>query len=424
MIKFLFKGLIRDQHRSKLPVMVVSIGVMLVVLLYCYLNGVLGASLDFNSRFDTGHVKVMSKAYAEMKDQIPNDLALVDIQPLLKELHETYPDMEWVERIKFGGLLDVPDENGETKSQGPVMGQALNLYSNGGSDVKRMDIEKAIITGKIPEKPGEVLISDDFANNLEAKVGDQVTLIGSTMNGSMAFYNFTIAGTIRFGSSLLDRGSMFVDISDARKALDMEDAISEILGFFPDRFYEEELAKPLADEFNAKHASNPDEYAPVMQRLSENMGLGQYLMMVDNIGGIVTFAFILIMSIVLWNTGLIGGLRRYGEFGLRIAIGENKGHIYKTMLYESVLIGILGSIFGTIIGLLFAYWLQEVGFDVSNFMKDSATLMPSRFHANITPPAYYLGFIPGLMASVMGTMLAGIGVFKRQTASLFRELEN
>ncbi len=424
MIKFLFKGLMRDKQRSKLPVIIVSIGVMLTVFLYCYLTGVMGNSLDFNARFATGHVKVMSKAYAEIKDQIPNDLALLDIQPLLNDLDNTYPEMQWIERIKFGGLLDVPDENGETKSQGPVMGQAIDMFSNTGSDVKRLEIEKAMISGRIPDKAGEVLISDDFATNLNVKVGEQVTLISSTMNGSMAFYNFTIAGTIRFGNSMLDRGSMFIDITDARLALDMDDAVTEIFGFFPTSFYDNEPAKFICKDFNSKHLSDTSEYAPVMQNLSDQMGMAQHMEMAESMGSIVTIAFIIIMSIVLWNTGLIGGLRRYGEFGLRIAIGENKRHIYKTMLYESVLIGILGSVIGTVIGLAFAYWLQEVGFDVSSFAKNSTTLMPTRFHAHITAPALYLGFIPGLLASVLGTMLSGIGIFKRQTASLFKELEN
>jgi putative ABC transport system permease protein len=50
-------------------------------------------------------------------------------------------------------------------------------------------------------------------------------------------------------------------------------------------------------------------------------------------------------------------------------------------------------------------------------------MMPSVFRANITTPAYYLGFIPGLFSVVLGTMLSGIGIYRRKTASLFKELE-
>ncbi|MCK4446618.1 MAG: hypothetical protein KAW56_06010, partial [Candidatus Marinimicrobia bacterium] len=80
------------------------------------------------------------------------------------------------------------------------------------------------------------------------------------------------------------------------------------------------------------------------------------------------------------------------------------------------------SILGTIIGLGFSYWLTK-GIDISAFTQSSSMMMPSVYRAVITNNAYYIGFIPGLFATVIGTMLAGIGIYRRQTASLFKELE-
>ena len=127
------------------------------------------------------------------------------------------------------------------------------------------------------------------------------------------------------------------------------------------------------------------------------------------------------MSLVLWNAGLLGGLRRYGEVGIRLAMGEEKGHIYRTMIYESVMIGLAGSLVGTVFGLFFAWLLQKYGIDISGMMKGSSVMFPSVIRARITPVDYYLGFIPGLVSTLIGTMLSGIGIYKRQTARLFKE---
>jgi putative ABC transport system permease protein len=116
MIKFLLKGLIRDKSRSRLPVIVVAIGVMLTVMLHAYIKGIMGDIVEMNAKFSNGHVKVMTKAYAENMTQVPNDLALLNSGELLKDLEKQFPDMEWAPRIQFGGLIDVPDEKGETKS--------------------------------------------------------------------------------------------------------------------------------------------------------------------------------------------------------------------------------------------------------------------------------------------------------------------
>jgi putative ABC transport system permease protein len=423
MIRFLLKGLIRDRQRSLLPAIVVAAGVSLTVLMVCYLTGVLGDFADFSAKFSTGHVKIMTRAYADNMNQMPIDLSLTGVNELLDEVRKDFPDMEWVIRTRFAGLLDVPDENGETRSQGPVMGIALDLFTPGSKEPSRLGLEKSLARGSLPGSPGEILISDEFAQKLGVVPGEMVTLMGSSMYGSMTFYNFRVAGTIRFGTSVLDRGAMIADIRDVQAALDMDDASSEILGYLPGG-YNEEQAEVVRTVFNSKYSDPGNEFSPVMLKLTDQSEmLKWHLEIMEGVSFLIVFIFVLAMSIVLWNTGLIGGLRRYGEVGIRLAIGEEKGHIYKSMIYESILIGIIGSAFGTVIGLAFSYWLQEVGLDISNMMKGATIMMPGEFHAKIIPQAFYIGFIPGLFSSTLGTMLSGIGIYKRQTASLFKELE-
>jgi putative ABC transport system permease protein len=129
------------------------------------------------------------------------------------------------------------------------------------------------------------------------------------------------------------------------------------------------------------------------------------------------------MSIVLWNVGLLGGLRRYGEVGLRLAIGEHKSQVYRSMIYESIFVGLTGSVIGTGFGLGAAYWLQIWGWDISSMIKNVTMMYPSVIRAEITSETYYIGFFPGLFSTVFGTALSGIGIYKRQTAQLFKELE-
>ena len=75
MIQFLLKGLLRDRHRSLFPVLIVTGGVAITVLIYCYLLGFADDTIRTNAKLDTGHVKIMTRAYAEIASQVPNDLA-------------------------------------------------------------------------------------------------------------------------------------------------------------------------------------------------------------------------------------------------------------------------------------------------------------------------------------------------------------
>lgn len=423
MIQFLLKGILRDKSRSILPIIVVSIGVALTVMLSAYMKGAFGDMIDQNARLETGHVKIMTKAYAENKAQLPNDLALLEVDRLTESLNKDFPEMQWVNRIRFGGLIDVPDAQGESKGQGPAAGIAINLFDEKSGEAQRMNIETSIVKGAMPQKNGEVLIGHDFAEKLKLKIGEEITYFGTTMNGSMTFQNFMVSGTIRFGAAAMDRGAMVIDISDAQKMLDMENGTGELLGFSKLNIYDDKKVNQLADAFNQKYANDPDEFAPVMLPLRAQNNLGEMIDYSNYMSSIFVFIFVFAMSIVLWNTGLLGGLRRYQEFGIRLALGEAKGTIYRRLILEAVLIGVIGSIVGTLIGLAGAYYLQIVGIDISGYMDNSTMLMPSVLRAKVTPELFFIGFIPGLLAMVFGNMLSGIGIYKRETARLFKELE-
>lgn len=423
MIKFLFRGILRDKNRSLLPVIVITIGVTLTLLLSGFLKGVMGDIIDQNARFDTGHVKVMSRAYAKDKDQLPNDLALLGVDELLDTLRIDFPDVQWVERIRFGGLLDVPDSTGETRGQGPASGIALELFNKKSGEIERLNIEASLKRGRIPNQPGEAIIGNDFAEKLKIGIGDKVTYVGSTMNGSMTFMTFTISGMVKFGASAMDKGAIIIDISDARRMLDMEDGAGELLGFLSEGVYVDEKAQQISAAFNQRYAYSTDEFAPVMLPLREQNNLASYLDYVDSFSALFVIIFVIAMSLVLWNTGLLGGLRRYQEYGIRLALGEDKGHIYRSMVLEAVLIGVIGSVIGTIIGLSLTYYLQFHGLEIGDMMADSSMMMPTVMRARVTPSLFYLGFIPGLFAMVLGNMLSGIGIYKRETATLFKELE-
>jgi putative ABC transport system permease protein len=375
------------------------------------------------AHYQTGHVRIMTQAYAKESNQNPIDLAFVGVENMMTVLNEKYPDMIWTPRIKFGGLIDIPDENGETKTQGPVTGMAVNLISESSPEHNFLNIEEAIIRGHMPNKPGEILIGDEFAKKLNVVPGDMATLISSTMFGSMAMANFYISGTVQFGIAALDRSAIFTDISDIQYALDMQDVACEILGFFPDDVYKDEKASIMTASFNEEFKNPNDQFSPQMGALPEESGLTDYLAMIDFMAIILIMIFVVAMSIVLWNAGLMGSLRRYGEIGVRLAVGEEKGHVYRTMIMESLIIGTFGSLLGTLAGVSISYWMQIHGLDFGELFKHSSMMISSVYRARVTLGSFFIGFAPGIISTVLGATIAGIGIYKRQTSQLFKELE-
>ena len=426
MIKFLTKGLLRDRSRSLFPVLVITLTVTLVIFSIGFMQGSMNSLLLDTAVILTGHEKVVTRAYSEESQLMPNDLALMDVDQLIENLEQEYPDFFWSPRITFSGLLDVPDENGETRAQGPVISYGIDLLSNGSRQVEIWDLERSLVSGKLPENSNDALISSKMADQLTIRIGESVTFIGSTMENAFTTYNFNVSGTFNLRKGQTDRQMMLVDLSGARLALDMDNAASEIFGFTHSLYYDDETAVALRTDYNKINSDSSDIFSPFMIALRDGNQMGT---MVDISGAMMAIMggiFLVIVMIVLWNMGLMNGLRRYGEIGLRLAMGESKGQVYRSMISEAIIIGLTGTVVGTGIGLALTYYVQENGIDYTKgieALSNSSIVMPNIFYAQVTPDLFYIGFIPGVLATVLGTMLAGLAIYKREMAQLFKELE-
>ena len=426
MIKFLTKGLLRDRTRSFFPVLVITISVAIVVFASGFMAGTMNSLLLDTAVILSGHEKIVTRAYHEESMLMPNDLALLDADKLIDKLEKEHPEFFWTPRITFAGLLDVPDEKGETKSQGPVIGMGIDFFSEGSRQVEIWELERNLVSGTLPVKKNDALISSKLADKLNILVGEKVTFVGSTMDNAFTTYNYNIVGTFNLRKGQTDRQMMLVDISGAREALDMDNAASAIFGFMHNLFYDDAAVVALRTNYNKIESDSLDIFSPFMLALRDGNQMGAVVDMSNAMLAIMGSVFLVIVMVVLWNMGLMNGLRRYGEVGLRLAIGEPKGHVYRSLIIEALIIGLFGTIIGTGLGLSITYYVQENGIDYTkgiDALSNSSMVMPNIFYAQVTPDLLYIGFFPGVLATVFGTMLAGLAIYKREMSQLFKELE-
>ena len=426
MINFLFKGLIRDRSRSFFPLIIITAIVSIIIFFSGFLNGIYN-SLFFNTALvNSGHIKVVTHAYNLEYQLLPNDLAILESDKLIDNLDKQYQEYMWTPRITFAGLLDVPDNNGETLTQSPVFSLGIDFLSNNSTQFEVWNLHDKITKGKVFSNENEILLSEKLAERLNISPGNVVTFIGSTMDGAFSTYNFLVSGIFNLNLGPIDKDMMIVDIKGAEIALDMENAASEILGYKKDLFFNDKETVSMRNKFNIQFSDTTDLYRPFMLALRDSNQMSTIVDFSNVIMFIIMALFLIVVTLVLWNMGIMNGLRRYGEIGMRLAIGETKGHVFKSMIIESLMIGFLGSFFGTIIGISVTSYLEKVGLDYSkaiDSLNSSNFAMPNVFYPQVTSELFYIGFIPGILATVFGTMLAGRAIYSREMAQLFKELE-
>ncbi|MCB5234567.1 MAG: ABC transporter permease [Candidatus Cloacimonetes bacterium] len=422
MLKFLLKGIFRDRHRWFFPILIVMFSVAIMIFFSAFISGFQLSYIRQSARFSNGHAKVVSRAYAEVLDMKHYDLALMDIEEEFEKWKMRYPQLEWFERINFGALLDVPDEFGETKTQVDVIGMAVDLDEDS-AEIDRLQLTQALRKGHLPQARGQILLSDLVAEKIEADLGDSITLMGSTMFGVMTLRNFEVVGTVEFGIPALDRGAVLAELEDVREMLDMQDAKSEIFCYLKDEEYDLKTVTQIANDFNSRYSDEEDEFSPLMLSLHDQGSLGSILSLYDHSQFWMSIGFIVIIGIVLWNMGLLNGIRRYSENGIRLAIGESKGQVYASLLMEALIIGIAGCVLGIALGILFCNSFNKVGMDLSLYNKSTNMMSENVLYTVLNPRAIITGSLTGLFASILGSALAGTAIYKRQISQLFKELE-
>ena len=426
MIKFLAKGLIRDKTRSLFPTIIITITVAIVIFALGFMRGMLNNVFLDTAVIMSGYEKVVTRAYKKEMQMLPLDLALMDIEKMISGLNRDHPDYFWSPRINFGGLIDIPDENKETRSQSPIMAIGIDFFSNKSRQTELWKLDQIIVDGRPPRSPNDILISSKLAKKLEVSTGQEATFIGSTMDNAFTTYNFNISGIFNLNKGQTDKQMILLDISGAQDALDMNGAATEILGFTNDLFYNDEDAIEIRSSYNENNRESSDIFAPIMIALRDTNQMGTMVDFSNAALAVIGGIFLVIVMIVLWNMGLMNGLRRYGEIGLRLAMGESKGQVYRSMITEAVIIGLTGTLLGTGLGLSITYYVQENGISYAEALEEMALknmVMPNVFYSKVTPDLFYVGLLPGLLATVLGTMLAGLAIYRREMAQLFKELE-
>ena len=431
MIGFWFRGLFRDKSRFLFPFTVVAVGVALVVALVGFMEGVFMGMIDTTANFGAGHLRLVNRLYYDEEHLRPLDRSLANQRETRDWLMKhSAAEIDWSPRIRWGAILDVPDEQGETRSQTPVMGMAMDLKSPNSKEVERLRLKPSLIMGNLPNGPNEMLVGIQLAEVLDVSVGQLVTLIGQSFDGGMVTDNYRVAGLVRFGIAAMDKKMVLIDLASAQNTFYMEDMVTDWLGYFPasTRFdrYEEVKERMNADLIDWMR-SPPKDWAkddfPIVLSIRDQQNIGAIMDKFWVIKGFVVGIFIFLMILVLWNAGILSGIHRYGEMGLRLAFGESHWKLIFNLAIEGLLIGVLGAITGALIGAGFTWYLQEVGINMGDNFAQTGMMINDVVRARLTVGAIIQGIVPGIFASVAGTFVASLAIFNRSEANLFRELE-
>ena len=149
--------------------------------------------------------------------------------------------------------------------------------------------------------------------------------------------------------------------------------------------------------------------APGLQAVTWKTLLPEVVQMLElirvNLMVILIVVFV-VVALGVTNTLLMAVLERTREFGLQLALGTRPGLIVRTVLYESLVLGVLGLAAGFALGALIVGYYHTYGFDLAAYAAASRTIpgmtsvvYPTLVLANLWLPMAAL-FVTSLAAAL------------------------
>jgi len=398
--KMALRNIGRNKRRTILSFSAIAVAVIFVCFAKSYITGVTKNIKKNVFLFESGHIKILNKDFVKEEKLIPLDLNIWGYKGSYKEVIDKIKDMKGIKyilpRTRFVAILPL---EGKIKT---IMGMAIDYKL----EEKINPIKEKIVEGRLFKEfaPGqyEMVIGKVLADDLKVKVGDKITLMAKTAEEGLGHMTFKIVGIVSYGIGEVDKNYFFIPLSVAAKFLKMENEVGEIDMFLNDS----NNSISIAEKINKILESQPDN--PYKAYPWEHQKDGQYykfITMADKIYNVIYIILLVLASLVIINTTMMVIYERLKEIGTISSLGMRPFAIVRLFFYEALIISVIGSFVGTILGGILSYLFSRQGINIAKLSGGGTSFQVS----NIVYPHFGIDLL--IFSFLFGVIVTAICVF-------------
>ena len=225
----------------------------------------------------------------------------------------------------------------------------------------------------------EIVIGSVLARNLKVDVGDELTLLGSGVDGSFAATVVVVKGIFTSGVTDIDRNIAEIPLGLFDDTFFMQGAGHHIVIFGDDL---KDVVR-VQTEVRGLLPADTDLVIPDWTLLQP--GLKQAIQADMGSSFFMYFILVILVAFSVLNTQLMSVLERTREFGIVMALGLKPGKLGRLVILETALMGSLGTILGMLFGALLTFWVGQVGFTIPGMDEMAAQFnLPSLLYPQLT----------------------------------------
>jgi putative ABC transport system permease protein len=401
LFKLAFRNIFRFKRRTFITLSAISVGLGLLILSICLMNGIDKQSISNIINCQTSHIKIFKAGYFEKREELPMDITIKDpdrIRSLLKDV----PGVLGTEgRILFAaGLIKGMDEL-------PCLGVAIDPLVDPGLFI----IKESLVEGAwLDPDDAKMLVGKGLAKDIGLSVGDLVTvrMITSTDKEHFSWnaVDLEIKGIFDSGNPTVDNQRIIIPLQIAMESLSMNSEVTEIVV----RLNSDDDKTIATAQTRIKEIlkTQEDPYEVVTWKDLAGMFLTISKMKTRN-SGMIIFIMLLIASMGIINTMLMSVMERTREIGMFSAMGMKKSEIMTLFIFEGGFIGAVGALLGCLLGGLASWYFEVEGLSFAGYgetyQKLAQSIYPVKdvFYADLTIDVLVMTFIFGVAIAVLAS---------------------
>ena len=400
-IQLAWRNIWRNPRRTTVILTAVVIGIWSMIFLGALSRGMMTGMIDNGISTLTGDIQIHHKGYR--KDPvIENNMTNPSI--LKKVLQDTLPQgSQWTARIRVNAVA-----NNARHYSGVTM-----VGIDPAQEAKVSFIGPERIQGKYLDSMDHhgIVIGRELLEKFETKIGKKLVLMSQDTNQEIASRAFKIIGTYTAEMKATEKQFVFITMPAAEKMLKLKNNISEISIILPEKHNNSKVASDIKGAL-----SSTDYEVHTWQELLPI--LTAYLEMFDQFMYIWFVIVFIAMGFGIVNTTLMAVFERMREFGLLKALGMKPWWIVRSVIYESVLLLVMGMAIGNILAFACIQALSKKGIDLSYLAEGADYFGINRI---IFPDIFFQDvFVANFVVIVLGIM---VSIYPAARAARFTPVE-
>lgn len=352
-----FRNLARNQRRTLITISAIAFGMAALIFLRSFMYGAQTQMVTNIKETLTSDIQVIPKS----QENIYNVNGTIDDPERIAAILSADPRIRgFAEEIVAAGLVA-----GKTDSTGTFIVGLDPARETAMGNVQPRSVSGHPLTN---DDHGGLIMGEPMREMMKLQLGDDVVITGQDYYGSLVGRRFKLVGTFKTGNDQLDYGNVAILLDEAREMLSFDHHASKLLINLKNLDDAPAVVKDLKEKINVSTLAvvTWDQLIPM---------LAQMIQFQNGMIFVVVLVILTIVTAGILNTLMMAVSERTQEFGLMMALGTPPHLVMATVICESGLVTMLGTLLGVAAGAAATGFAGHFGLDLSYFTSAFANLL-------------------------------------------------